>query len=341
MKKIGLAFLAFFCFGTIITSCKPDINLFAEYKDITIVYSILDSDNDTNFVKINKVFMDPDMQILPNDSINYPGKLDARIVEYKANIHSSHYTQTRELILDTITIHNKVPGSFEYPDQLVYYTTEKIHGNDEYSDYKYELQIHKNDTVITAETYIVGGSRFIIVNGVVNFDHAVTASPRCVEFYECPNGAMYELVFRFDFSEITTSNDTIRRNVSWSLGTFTKNDLELTMNQNKYRIPYNSSDFFYKISKAIDTTDNIIVERLFFKDPITITVASCGIELYNFITINGPSTSISQTIPDYTNVNGGYGVFSSRTMVSKAVKLGGQTIPELEKRENWRFRQAE
>lgn len=340
MKKFGLTFLAFFSLGFFMISCKPDIDLFAEYKDITVVYGILDSEQDTNYVKINKVFMDPDMEVIPNDSLNYPEKLDARIVEYRANINSEHYTKTRELILDTITVHNKQPGIFEYPDQLVYYTTHKINNNDEYFNYRYELQIHKNDTVLTATTNIVGGSRFSIQTGVLNFDSYMNMGQ--IRFAKCPNGALYEVVLRFDFVDITKTDDTIPRNMTWSLGTYPLSFFHEHEDNNMYFVSYKATEFFNNLAKTLgpDTLDYNIVKRVFFEPSLTVSIAVCGSELYNFININGPSTSLSQTIPDYTNVDGGYGVFSSRTMISKKVKLGGRTIPELIARENWRFSQG-
>ena len=88
-------------------------------------------------------------------------------------------------------------------------------------------------------------------------------------------------------------------------------------------------------------TLNANVERLVFEPSLTIKISAGGVELYNFISVNGPSSSIVQSIPEYSNVNGGYGVFSSRTTIQKDVRLSAQTFTELMRHENWRFRQAQ
>ena len=58
MKPTKLFLCSLVLLGFFLGACKPEIDLFAEYKDITVVYGVLDSKQDTNYVIINKVFMD-------------------------------------------------------------------------------------------------------------------------------------------------------------------------------------------------------------------------------------------------------------------------------------------
>ena len=81
------------------------------------------------------------------------------------------------------------------------------------------------------------------------------------------------------------------------------------------------------------------MERLIYEPSLEVCLAAGGDELYNFITVNGPSNSIVQTLPEYTNVKGGYGVLSSRLMLRKRMRLAGNTIPELTNHDYWNFKQ--
>ena len=100
------------------------------------------------------------------DSCNYPGKLDARIEEYKLGF-GNHYSPTnRVLMLDTITIHDKESGMFYAPDQKVYFTTEPFRVNTSNAQYKYRLVINKDSDTITAETGVVGGEGFKILTSM-------------------------------------------------------------------------------------------------------------------------------------------------------------------------------
>lgn len=305
-----LAIMAFF------NACSTDVDLYADYKDITIVYGVLDADADTNFVKINKAFLGPGdathISQIP-DSSNYPGKLDARIVEYvNGDIN-------RELILDTITIHDKDSGDFYAPNQLLYYTTEQIHAG---SSYEYKLIINKTNDTVTATTKVVGGDGFNVYTGIMNFSS--TATSGVVKWYPASNAAMYNVTFRFEYTEVL-SGDSTNKDMEWSLGTFAINDL--TMEEGCFCVPYEPTAFFNYLRN--DLGADTITSSKRYVGPFHITIAAGGTELYNYISVNEPSSSIVQSIPEYTNINGGYGVFSSRTMINRTVRLSSQTVTEL------------
>lgn len=340
MKRFLLFVLSLFVSGMMFYSCSTDVDLYADYKDITVVYGLLDSGKDTNYIKINKAFLGPGSALdiaLIDDSCNYPGKLDAKLIEYRANINGSNYTQTRVLPLDTITIHNKDLGFFYAPDQLVYYTNAKVNNNTQDYKFKYELQIDRGDTILNAFTEMVGGSGFSVYQSQLDF---TSPSGGTIKWHECLNAVIYEVVVKFYFIELTPYQDSIQRCMTWSLGSYPISSPSLAYSQNTYTLSYNSSQFFANLASFLgnDTLKN--VERLVMEPSMQLCVAAGGEELYNFISVNGPSSSIVQNVPEYTNINGGYGVFSSRTMLVKNVRLSSNTFLELQKRENWRFRQA-
>lgn len=339
MKRIIISLLSFFAFLVVFNACSTDVDLYADYKDITVVYGLLDSGADTNFIKINKAFLGPgnayDIALI-DDSCNYHYKLDAKLIEYRASALGNNYQKTNEFPLDTITVHNKELGIFYAPDQLVYYTTQKIKTNTSQYKYRYELQINKGDTIISATTDVVGGSSFSLTQGGYNF----TIESDKVEWKPCPYAAIYEVVFKFYFTEVGPSHDSVVRCMTWPLGAYPETQLTQNTQTGYYTLPFKPSMFFYKMSIFLgaDTLKN--VERLIFEPSMEVSISAGGYELYNFITVNGPSNSIVQTLPEYTNVSDGYGVLSSRTMVKKRMKLMGNTIPELMQRERWHFRQA-
>ena len=344
MKKNILSLFSIIAMLFVFNACSTDVDLYADYKEITVVYGLLDSGADTNFIKINKAFCgdnDNPVDALETaqiaDSSNYPGKLDAKLVEYRANASSSNFKKTDvEYPLDTITVHNKDLGIFYAPDQLVYYTNRKIKANNEQYKYRYELEIVRGDSIVSAVTDIVGGKGFYLPQSTINFSSSVTKGS--VSWSRCPNASIYEVVFKFHFVEVGPNNDSIHRVMTWPLGSHP----EYTLNYENglYSVSFTPSMFFYNLSTYLgaDTLKN--VERLIFEPSLEVSIAAGGDELYNFITVNGPSSSIVQTLPEYTNVKGGYGVLSSRYMLTKRMKLAGNTIPELKDRENWHFKQA-
>lgn len=321
-------------------SCSTKVELYSDYKDITVVYGLLDSAKDTNFIKINKAFLGPGNALdiaLIDDSCNYPGKLNCRIVESRAASNSTFYTQTRVLDVDTITVHNKELGTFYAPDQLVYYTTDRINANNSYYKYNYTLEIDRGDTILRATTDVVGGEMFSIPQAIMNFSPLTPTGT--LEWRECPNAVVYGVSLEFRYAEIWNGTDTVYRKMDMDLGTRSQNDLIYELGT--YKFSYPNADFYQKLRHSMgEDTLKTNVDRLLFEPCLTVKLSAGGVELYNFISVNGPSTSIVQNIPEYTNVNGGYGVFSSRTTIEKEMRLSSQTFTELLRHENWRFRQA-
>ncbi len=342
MKGFKLPILLILTLGLLFTACKTDPDIYAPYEDITVVYGLLDSDQDTNYVKINKAFLGGNAYEIAMiaDSCNYPGKLDSRIIEYRARSGANgvgEYEQTKVMQLDTITIHNKENGFFYAPDQLVYYTTGRINTNKDGYVYRYKLEIDRGDTLLSATTDIVGGQQFIIQTAFLNFSSNIQQAS--IKWYPCPNAALYEVVFQFNFVEVNQAHDSVPRGLNMSRGTFPETGLET--DNGMFVLSYRPSLFFTSLASFLgnDTLDQT-VERIFFEPSFTISIAAGGDELYNFISVNGPSSSIVQSIPEYTNVSGGYGVFSSRTKQNKKVRMNNNTVSELMGHSNWRFRQG-
>ncbi len=326
--------------GTLFQSCSTDVDLYADYKDITVVYGLLDPLKDTNYIKINKAFLGPGnaLEIAQiADSCNYPDKLNCRIIEYVAPSNSSNWTKMRTLELDTITIHDKdTMGYFYAPDQLVYYTKEKIRANTEHHNFVYELEIDREDTTLRAKANIVGGPSFSMSQGVLTLS---SSHPQgSIKLYPCPFASIYDASIQFRYIELTPSNDSVLHYLNWDVGTYPLSNLMGDFGT--LNIPYNAEVFYQALAYEIGNDSLKNVERLIAEPCLTVKISAGGDDLYNFITVNGPSNSIAQNVPEYTNVIGGYGVFSSRTSIEKNMKLSSQTYLDLQTHKSWHFRQC-
>ncbi len=89
MKKLFFALSILACV-TMFNACSTDVELYADYKDIPVIYGLLDASVDTNFVRINRAFSSSNDHpinatevAMIEDSCNYPGKLKAYLLELK------------------------------------------------------------------------------------------------------------------------------------------------------------------------------------------------------------------------------------------------------------------
>lgn len=347
MKKIQLFLTMSVLFG-FLASCSTDVELYADYKDIPVIYGLLNATEDTNYVRINRAFSGSndnpinahDVALIA-DSCNYPGKLRAYIVEYRLGLGNTCLPTGDTLTLDTTTIRNKEDGYFYSPNQKVYFTTDKdkFTNNSSHSKYIYKLFVHKGNDTITAQTGIVGGGDFKIATYSLHFEANHSDKFGKIKFTAAENAVFYDLMFVFNYHESINGGPTVDKQVSYSCGA--KSIEELSTENSTYFFTYSNNILFNLLENAIgaDTVTDFNhpnVVRTFDKYPIQIKLSAGGDELYNYIQVNSQS-GFSQTVPDYTNVMGGYGVFSSRINLTKDIQISSGTQRDLYNKESWGF----
>jgi len=343
MKKLFLS-LSLLAGLVFFNACTTDVELYSDYKDIPIVYGLLDASQDTNFIRINRAFSgDNDHPInaanvaLIADSSNYPGKLDARILRYKKAYGNEYVldSQTPDsgiIILDTITIHDKEEGVFYAPNQKVYWTDKPINVNTETTKYKYKLLIHRGNDTITSETNVVGGEGFKIITESLGFMAVENDNSGKIKFTLADNAVFYDVKMVFYYKESVHGGPLTDKQVTYSFGVNTLENLGQE-SERLYYVSYGMNTLFNLLEDAIGA-DTVINEnhpeviRYFDEKPMKIFLSAGSDELYNYIQINSQA-GYAQTIPDYTNINGGYGVFSSRINKVKEVSISATTQRDL------------
>ena len=352
MKKLYFALSLLACM-TLFNACSTDVELYTDYKDVAIIYGLLNYQSDTNYIKITRAFCgtndDPinaHEVALIADSSNYPGKLDARLVELKSTIGSQYEPTGRELVLDTMTIHDKEEGTFYSPDQKVYYTTEQLNASNNGSRYKYRLIVVKPDgDTVTAQTTMVGDEEFLILSNSVDFQLAHSDRMGRIVFKAAGMASMYDIKMQFNYREQLAGQEMKYRNVSCSFGTKSLYEYpEVEYLENTYYQEYSKNLLFNALEDAIgsDTVVNFNhpnVVRYF--DSFVIFISAGGDELnyYNSVyqaQLNSPISLVST----FTSIEGGYGLFSSRTAIKKAVRLSSKALRDLYSKESWGFKES-
>ena len=187
------------------------------------------------------------------------------------------------------------------------------------------MAVYKGNDTITSETGVVGGEDFRITPEEVSFQANPTDKKGKILFKPADNAAFYDFKMVFNYQEKHGSTVT-NKQVRWNFGS--KSVDELPYENGCYYITYGKNSLFSLLEEAIGG-DTIGVTRYFDNKPVEIMIAAGGEELYNYIQVNSQAGGLSQSVPDYTNVKGGYGVFSSRINTAKTVGLGGTTAASL------------
>ena len=315
MKKI---YLLVSVFTIIFTSCDTDFDVNAEWEEVTVVYGLLDAGDEmkTQQIKISKAFlgkMDALQMAQYADSINFDqGELAVKVIRVKNNG-----------IRDTITL-DEVPtlrnvGIFN--DSIIVYTFEN--NNFLNSNFEYELLIKNNITgnEVSSTTNIISEFNFDMGAGFPFgfIETWIPGNPSATKFSSTvvtwgnstDNGLQYQIELIFNYNE----NDIAKNLI------YTSTVLEET---NIFEFEGEKIFNFLKNELVKDP----LIERKFLSIDLIMTVGSEDLKTYRII--NEEITGIVQERPQFTNINNGIGLFSSKlTKNRENFQLANRTIQYL------------
>lgn len=288
----------------IFQSCNKDLIVNADWKDVTVVYGLLDQTSDTTYIKVTKAFLGPGdaMQFakIP-DSSNYPDKLEVRLDEYNGTVLVQSYP------CDTVTIHNKEKGDsiFYYPDQLMYYSLARLNEN---FTYKLFIRNKKTGKEVTAQTGLVRDFEVLRPQVYASFPPGLNFE---VKWNPAKFGKRYQLLIRFWYMEALKSNpDSLyAKSVDWVVF----NNVRAADNQTQPFDLFFPGDAFYSVVGA-NIPVNPDVTRAAHHCDFIFSVAAADLNTYMEVT--EPSLSLVQERPAYTNITNGIGIFSARFIKS-------------------------
>lgn len=318
MKSICGFLLSVLIFCSIL-SCNVEFSPNAEWKEVPVVYCLLDQDEDTTWARVEKCFLGTDdmfqyTQIL--DSLYYPeGSVSVQLYEWNAErgVHNSLMptgnNPNRVMDFTGGWFDNKQQGSFSHPKQYLFYMpTPNLD-----TSYVYEIRVSRNTdsgNVLIANSFttLVGtdsatfasylhvgnGNYFRFMSGKCDirwrsFARARYYQPMVRYFYLVNNEYRYVDVY---CPEIRTTNYDLNRQVSLNENTFLANMYSALVN---------------------DTSAKG------FADSVHVFIRACNEDLSAYMNSNSSNNSSNNQL--YTNIEGGIGVFGARrTLLYKAMR---------------------
>ena len=307
--------------GSLFLGCRTDFDVNAEWKDIPIVYGLLDIGEDVHYIKINRAFLGNGNALVMAqvaDSVYYSNRLTVYLEEWKSGSFTG-----RNIHFDTLTLWGKPAGTFASQKQLVYATdtnaTTKLRG-----DCTYKLFIKNPSTglEVNAQTPIVDSITITRPNSSQTFISFINRISANITWRTVPYGRLYQLIVRFNYAEIDANTVKTKHSIDWNLGTLRSTTIT---GGEEMSIGYVGNDFFKTIKAKVPV--NINVKRV----PINVEliISAAGDDLATYIDVNKPSSGIIQEKPEFTNITNGIGIFSSRYTRQKAYNLSIQTIDTL------------
>ena len=318
MKKTSLILSIPLLF--LLQNCGTDFDLNAEWKDIAVVYGIIDQTDTAQYIKLNKAFLgnsDAYMMAQESDSLFYPeAEVYLELLNDTAHVYDN-YGNRRRIKLEPTNAIAKDSGIFAYDYNQLYITDEALD-----AEYNYGLLVKiPGKEKITSSTTLVEGLDIIKPTSIqrVGFADNNGPIPYRVEWKANEVAEIYSLVLRFHWTEELPTGEVSEHTLDWAQASKRK-----LSDDEKMYMEIDGDLFFQFIADNID----IGVEATYrVATGIDFLFTVAGKELASYIDVNGPSDGIIQERPTFTNINNGIGVFSSRfTKSVEMVKLSTLTL---------------
>ena len=285
-------------------ACKPEVDLTGEYKDITVVYGVLNSNDNVQYIKVYKGYLvngDARIPAQNLDSISFYTKIRVLLEEYNT---ANQLVKTIEL--DTTTSVPINSGDFVNPTRVLYYTTEPIN-----PQRHYKLRIIHNETgkEIYAETMIVSDIKITRPYGSsMNLN---SLSQNILEL-SASNSKAYSIKLKFYYIEQDNQTREVKH------GKIERNFTQYLLRGNS--LSYVPKQIYETIAANLTSNPNVTryIDSL---NCLEFEVWGTTEELARYVEINTPSSSVSQNQRIYTNLisgdNSAYGIFASRNSYTK------------------------
>ncbi len=310
----------------IFSSCKNDLDLNAEWKDITIVYGMLNQKDSAQYLKINKAYLGEGNALMMagiEDSSTYYNNLNVIIEEWENN------QIKRTIVFDTTSINNKESGAFYSPHQIVYKSSEKLDLTENNNiDYRLKITNKITGKIISAKTALVKNLSITIpqrnpVNPVINF---TSKNPSKVKFSFPENGncRYFQVFFRFYYTELDTVSMLFsQKSIDFNVGDAVYDDISYEI-----ELQYLGESFFSLLNSKIPVNPNM-KRKVKDGEEVELYIYAASNDFYTYLQAVKPSSGIVQEKPEFTNIENGIGIFASRNYVKSTFNLSPASFDSL------------
>ncbi len=307
-----------------LVSCETDFDVVADYKEVAVVYGILNQADSVHYFRISKAFLGK------GNALEYAKVADSS--SYGADINvvlrdSSSNGSIQDIVLDTVTLFNKEQGIFYAPGQLFYTAIKQLN-----PDHFYKLIItnKKTGNIIKSETKLIGDFYFTKPSSSsksISFKRSITTASK-FEWANALNARKYQLVLTYYYKEFYGINDTLLKSVTWTLPAINGSK---TNGEGETQLTFLNEEFFRicetKIPYADVEAESKVIKRYSAYCVLEMTAVDNNFATY--LDVNGPSSGVTMEKLQFTNITNGFGLFASKKSISRTIPLNAETIFDL------------
>ena len=319
LLTLALAALALF-------SCRDEFVIEGEFQDIPVAYGYLNPDDDRHFVRVERAFLEAGgnaNENAGNPDLIYYGPEEATVILENLTTGES---QTMDRVDARDFGRSRADGIFADDPNLGYTASESelpLRGGDEV-----RLLIERpGEPTATATTTLLEDLEIIRPADLVRI--AQDNRPLIMTWTKGPAAAVYDVRIFFNIRELFPADASMNRDrrLEWRLqNAYVPGDGDDS--GSTVRLAVDPSGFYRFLGGALEEDPNVV--RRF--QSFDVQVAAAGQEVLDLRRLESANTGItgSGSLPRYTNLEGGIGLFTSNIVTLKeGVGFDGESLDSL------------
>lgn len=315
MLKNMKYFILFFSL-IILSNCSNDFVLIDQWKNIPIVYGVLSSSEATNYIRVEKAFIDQSQ-----DAFTLAQRPDSLYYD-NITVKLQNEDTGREINLERINVEDigveREEGIFATTPNILYRFNNSDFPLQEDQIIKLSIIDGSTEEVLTEATTAIVGQYEISESTPTNplqfkYDTDFSISWRSDE----KQAAVYDVFMKINYEEQNPDNTSewFEKELLWVLDQNIEREVSGTVLVPRTTFSVSGRKFYEFLAQNIDES----VQTIRVLNDIDVIIDAGGQELFNYIDVGSANTGITsnQIINTYTNLSNGLGVFSSKTRVQR------------------------
>jgi hypothetical protein len=299
MSKVLQRFFLLLFFSLGIFSCENEVDISADWKEIMVVYGLLDPLDSAQYIKINKAFLNE------KQSAYTAAKEPDSLYLKDAQVHLEHINTGQIIALQRVDEVSKQPGVFANSPNYLYKTTEAILENE-----PYRLVVESKESKQKAEsvTWTLRAARIEAPFKSSNPIFSLGSRFIVMSYVPGRNAHAYDIKMGVTVDEYNKADTSFRetKELRWNVITnfvVPKNSTAAVLHQ------IERESFMQFLVNSLDSNQKQVVRRI---KRVSVEFYGASQNLVDYISVNEPSIGIVQKTAEYSNINGGMGLFGSR-----------------------------
>jgi len=306
---------ALFAVFTLLFSCKNELDINANWKETIVVYGMLNANDSVQYIRVSKAFLNEKTGALQVAKISDSLYLDSAVVKLRSsdNSFSDKLTRVWNIAKDSGLFANDI-------NPLYKLSTTGARALDPAKRYILEVLSPKTGNTVRAETNLVGLSNILSPFRDSTSNFAVTPEYLTISLKAGQNSFAYDIKLDITYDEFPV-NDTFKKITKVATWNMLTNASALGSSNMLYKIPRLA---LLQFLRNTITADPGLYHRMKY---VGMRVFGGNQLLLDYISVNEPSIGIVQKQAEFSNIQGGIGLFASRCIqrIDK-VKFDGGSI---------------